>query len=342
THHYGSRTDSYILTGDKTSSIDFSGATKVERWYTICNIDVLAPKGSAAVGIIGNSITDGYGLHGGLQNRWTDVFSEKLLKNQGTEQVGVVNMGIGATLVTQPGNGAKSGVDRFEHDVLTIPGIQWIIIFYGVNDIGANVSADNIINGLKKMVTAAHAKKLKVYGATITPFNGSNYYSAAHEKSRSDVNKWIRTDTSLDGFFDFDKAVRNPNDTTRLQQALSNDWLHPSAAGYKVIGESIDPKYFIPPVTVSRPVNYGMVTDRTLFVKQNGSCAFVTFTMPTKSFISLKVYSMLGKEITELAGRSLDQGTHSIRFEPGNNARGMYIFKLQSGPYLDCRSFIFQ
>ena len=151
TFHYGSRTDSYILAGDRTASASFDGATPVERWYTINAIDVLAPDTSAAVVVMGNSITDGYGLHGGLKNKWTDIFSERLLENPATSHVGVLNMGIGATLFT------TSGVGRFQQDVLDQSGVRWVIIFYGVNDIGGNVSAANIISAYENTVAWAHA-----------------------------------------------------------------------------------------------------------------------------------------------------------------------------------------
>jgi lysophospholipase L1-like esterase len=234
THHYGSRTNSYILEGNQLSNASFTGATSVERWYTINTIDVLSSQKTASVAVIGNSITDGYGLHGGLQNRWTDIFSQRLLANAATANVGVLNMGIGGT------NVATSGLSRFEQDVLGQSGLGWVIVFYGVNDIGANATAATIIDAYKKMIGDAHAKKLKIYGATITPFGGSNYYTPAHEAVRGEVNKWIRTKGNFDKFIDFDKAVRDPNDTTKLQAVYSNDWLHPNAAGYRKLGESLD------------------------------------------------------------------------------------------------------
>jgi lysophospholipase L1-like esterase len=233
THHYGSRTNSYILAGNQTSNASFTGATAVERWYTINTIDVLTSSKAAAVAVIGNSITDGYGLHGGLQNRWTDVFSRRLLANDATANVGVLNMGIGGT------NVATSGLSRFHQDVLGQSGLGWVVVFYGVNDIGASATAATIIDAYKKMIGDAHAKNIKIYGATITPFGGSNYYTPAHEAVRGEVNKWIRTKGNFDGLIDFDKAVRDPNDTTKLQAIFSNDWLHPNAEGYRMLGESV-------------------------------------------------------------------------------------------------------
>ncbi len=243
THHYGSRTFSYILEGDHTTNAAFEKAVPVERWYTITGIDVAARK-SSAVAVLGNSITDGYGLHGGLQNRWTDVFSENLLKNKSTRSVAVLNLGIGGTLVS------GSGVQRFDTDVLGQNGVRWLIIFYGVNDIGNGVSADKIIDTYNYLIKKAHAANLKVYGATITPFKGSNYFNDKHEKTRSVVNNWIRTAGNFDACLDFDRVIRDPADSTRLLPAFSNDWLHPNAEGLRALGNSIELNLFskLPPV----------------------------------------------------------------------------------------------
>ncbi|MBN1578714.1 MAG: hypothetical protein JW913_19275 [Chitinispirillaceae bacterium] len=336
TFHYGSRTNSYYISGDKTASVDFGGSTPIERWFTICGIDVLAPKTAVAVAAIGNSITDGSTLSGGLQNRWTDMFSEALLKDTATDQVGVLNLGIGATLVTSASNGADAGTVRFKHDVLEQAGVHWVIIFYGVNDIcSANKAPNEVINGIKQMINQTRAKDttIKVYGATITPFNGNTYYSSGHESARQNFNNWIRTDTSLDGFIDFDKTVRNPNDATRFQQSLQSDWLHPNAAGHKVMGEYIDRNMFIPPPPV-RVIDAAVTSGRAAkglsatFVNHNTA---VAFDLPEESFVSLKVYSIPGKEIAELAGRQFTSGRHTIAVGRGNLAKGMYVYSFKAG-----------
>ncbi|HEX2959715.1 MAG TPA: GDSL-type esterase/lipase family protein [Chitinispirillaceae bacterium] len=345
TFHYGSRTNSYYLSGDKTTSADFGGSTTKEAWYTISAVEVLAPNSTAAVAFIGNSITDGNSLHNG-QWKLTDAFAEKLLKNKGTEQVGVLNLGIGATMVTGESNGADPGVKRFDHDILQQSGVRWVVIFYGVNDINANVNSTNIINGFKSMIQAAHAKNCKVYCATITPFKGHDYYDAAgnHEKVRSEVNKWIRTDKSFDGYFDFDKIVRNPGsgDTTKLQQQYSADWLHPNAAGYKAIGESIDPKLFEIPVSVEHTAVNKIQKQTLIHTSLMNGAATINFNLSEKSVVTLMVYTMQGKKIAELAGKSFNQGPHTLKFEPANNAsQGMYVCTFKAGKYTESKTFVF-
>ena len=335
TFHYGSRTNSYYLSGDKTSSADFSGSSPIEKWFTICGIDVLAPKTAAAVVAFGNSITDGFGLTGGLQNRWTDAFSEKLLANPATAQVGVLNEGIGATLVTQASNGAAAGTQRFQPDVLDQAGVRWIIILYGVNDINAGVSSGTITNGYKTMITQAHAKNIKVYGGTLTPFKNSNYYSASNESTRNSINAWIRAAGNFDGVIEFDKAIQDPKDPAAMQASLSNGGLHPSDAGYKKMGECIDLKLFSDPTPVIAPKetkNQGYGLGEMSVNPKNGNTV-VEYQTTDEGFVSLKVYSMLGKEIVELAGKKNSSGRHAVEFESKNLPKGMYLISMKAGGF---------
>jgi lysophospholipase L1-like esterase len=251
--HPGSRTTSYLLAGDKSTAATFSGATSTEHWYNINTIDVLVPKSAASVAILANSIADGRGSTTDMQNRWPDIFSEALLKNTATSQVGVLNLGIGGNCVLSGGLG-PTGVSRYQRDILDQRGLQWVIVSEGVNDIGgvssasaATTTANNLINAYKKFIADAHAKNLKVYGATIMPFNGNSYYNASSESCRSTVNKWIRTPGNYDAVIDFDKIMRSTSDTTKLGvTTFQNDGLHPDAAAYKKMGESIDLGLFVP------------------------------------------------------------------------------------------------
>ena len=128
--------------------------------------------------------------------------------------------------------------------------MKWIILFEAVNDLGGSwngvQTAKRIIDVYKQIIREAHQKGIRVFGATITPFKGNNYFSEDHEKGRSTLNKWIRTTKMLDGLIDFDRAVRNPDDTLALQSQylFENDWLHLNADGYEAMGNSVDLSLF--------------------------------------------------------------------------------------------------
>ena len=244
--HPGSRTTSYLKAGNTT---DFSDAVKTDHWYSILALEVEAPEESGAVAILGNSITDGRGSTTNQQNRWADVLSRRLLANEPTRQVGVLNMGIGGNCVLGGGLG-PAAVNRYQRDLLGQEGVKWIILFEAVNDLGGAQNgvqtAKRIIDVYKQIIREAHQKGIYVFGGTITPFKGNSYYSVDHENGRNTINKWIRTTKMLDGVIDFDKAVRNPQDTAAMQQQFlfENDWLHLNAKGYETMGGCIDLSLF--------------------------------------------------------------------------------------------------
>jgi hypothetical protein len=53
-------------------------------------------------------------------------------------------------------------------------------------------SAD-LIAAHRQIVERAHERGLKIYGATLTPFEGANYFTVEGEAKRKVLNEWIRT-----------------------------------------------------------------------------------------------------------------------------------------------------
>ena len=245
TVHMGSRTTSYIMKGVTNAHSNFAKAFRENHWYNISGIDVYTMSNNmSAIAIIGNSITDGKCSTDNAQNRWPDVMSEMLqLKHKITNQ-GVLNLGIGNNRVTVPGGFGALAKERFDRDILMQSGVKKVIIFEGVNDIGAarngssETVARQIIESIQGMVKKAKARKMKVYLGTITPFKGAGYYSHFHEAARLYVNDWIRSQAkNVDGILDFAKLLQDPNDDRRMKREYaSNDWLHPNPAGYKAMG----------------------------------------------------------------------------------------------------------
>ena len=245
TVHMGSRTTSYIMKGVTNAHSNFAKAFRENHWYNISGIDVYTMSNNmSAIAIIGNSITDGKCSTDNAQNRWPDVMSEMLqLKHKITNQ-GVLNLGIGNNRVTVPGGFGALAKERFDRDILMQSGVKKVIIFEGINDIGAAKSGNSetvarqIIESIQGMVRKAKAQKKKVYLGTITPFKGAGYYSHFHEAARLYVNDWIRSQTKkVDGILDFAKLLQDPNDDRRMKREYaSNDWLHPNPAGYKAMG----------------------------------------------------------------------------------------------------------
>jgi lysophospholipase L1-like esterase len=245
TGHPGSRTTCFIQPGNAVSAKNLPGAFKTAHWYIITGIDVLADSSSKGIVTLGDSITDGRGSTTDANNRWPDDFARRLSTNPPTTGVAVINMGIG-------GNGLFGGLGpsaqaRFDRDVLGQSGVAWLIVFEGVNDIGADASAASITNAYAQFVDKAHARNMRAYGATITPFGRHRYYTAAHEAARQAVNTWIRTSGKFDAVIDFDAAVRNPVTLTNLLSIYdTGDGLHLNPTGYRAMANSIDLTLFTP------------------------------------------------------------------------------------------------
>lgn len=245
TVHMGSRTTSYIMKGVTNAHSNFAKAFRENHWYNISGIDVYTMSNNmSAIAIIGNSITDGKCSTDNAQNRWPDVMSEMLqLKHKITNQ-GVLNLGIGNNRVTVPGGFGALAKERFDRDILMQSGVKKVVIFEGVNDIGAARSgssetvARQIIESIQGMMKKAKARKMKVYLGTITPFKGAGYYTHFHEAARLYVNDWIRSQAkNVDGILDFAKLLQDPNDDRRMKREYaSSDWLHPNPTGYKAMG----------------------------------------------------------------------------------------------------------
>jgi len=247
TGHPGSRTTSYLLASDTGS--DWTKAVPTNHWYVISALDVKRRNSAQrAVAVLGNSITDGRGSTTNQQDRWTDNLSRRLLAERKTRDVAVLNFGLGGNCVVLDGGLGPTALTRYRRDLFGQQGVRYLILFEGVNDLGncddGPSTADRIIGVYEQIISEAHAQNIRVYGATVTPFQGHYYYSDDHEAGRQRLNAWVRTSPLLDGFIDFDKAVRNPADTLRLNERYlyENDWLHPNAEGYHMMADIIDIK----------------------------------------------------------------------------------------------------
>lgn len=255
TVHMGSRTTSYILKGATTPEADFSRAFRYEKWFNIAALEVLT-NNVRGIAIIGNSITDGKGSTTDHQNRWPDEMSywlngpyrqreEEKLRAENKKNIalqwGVLNLGIGNNRVLTYSGYGEAAKKRFDRDIMEQHGITDVVIFEGINDLGTTrygvATAYNLIMEYRNMIEKCHRKRKRVYLATITPMQGSGYYSADHEEGRRIVNAWIRTQKVADGFLDFDALMRDPKKPTALRKGLClADRLHPNAAGYKEMG----------------------------------------------------------------------------------------------------------
>ena len=262
TVHFWAQHDTYIShAGDFTAKPDIANPATKGSWYFLGGVEVWAPDQTAATVAFGDSITDGVGAKQGEYSDWPDLLADRLAKTAGTPSLSVVNEGIGGNRVLHDGAGV-SALARLDRDVLAQPGVANLIVLESINDIGwphmkprlpngsvlkdppfthELVSAEDLIVGLRQIIERAHQHGIRVFGATLTPYEGADYYSADGEAEREAVNQWIRTSGAFDGVFEFDAAVRDPNHPSQFREGYhSGDHLHPSAIGYKAMADVID------------------------------------------------------------------------------------------------------
>jgi lysophospholipase L1-like esterase len=251
TAHPGSRATSYFTAGDAVSATELPSAHTVDHWYFLNGVDVAGPDSSAAVVVLGDSITDGRGSTTNGNDRWPDVLARRLHANQPTINVGLLNEATGGNRLLHDGLGPNA-LARLDRDVLAQTRARWLILLEGVNDIGTckdNCDLDSLANDIivayQQIILRAHSQNMRVYGATITPFGGSSYATPETERARQTVNRWIRTSGCFDAVIDFDAVIRDSNSSPNLSRGSdSGDHLHLNATGYKALGDSIDLKLF--------------------------------------------------------------------------------------------------
>jgi lysophospholipase L1-like esterase len=226
-------------------------------WYYLSGLVVQSPDVDGTVVAFGDSITDGVGSSIDADARWPDDLARRLDQLSGPT-LAVADAGIGGNRVLAGSRWfGVSAEARFGRDALDQPGVRDIIVLEGINDIGFGTSprhpgtaipATAIIAGYRQLIVRAHARGLKIFGATLLPFQGAGYYSARAEATREAVNHWIRTSGAFDGVIDFDAVMRDPADPLRLNPEYdSGDHLHPNDAGYQAMASAIDLGMLVPP-----------------------------------------------------------------------------------------------
>jgi lysophospholipase L1-like esterase len=249
-HNTALQTNYVSETGNHVGKAAFPVVATTQNWFLLSRIEMMAPESVGAVVTFGDSITDGTRSTPDTNNRWPNHLARRLLA--GPTPMAVLDAGISGNRMLTEGNfGAGiNALARFDHDALGQTGVTHIIVLEGINDIGnarenPTPTAEDIIAAHKQLIERAHTRGVKIYGATLTPFEGAAYFTQVGEAKRQAVNQWIRTGKSYDGVIDFDAVIRDPSNPSRFSpQYDAGDHLHPSDAGYQAMGAAIDLELF--------------------------------------------------------------------------------------------------
>jgi lysophospholipase L1-like esterase len=237
-------------------------AKTTQSWYFLQSVEVVAsPNVNGSIVALGDSITDGVSSRPDMYERWTDVLARRLLSNSSQSVMSVLNAGISGNrvLTNSPCWGANA-LARLDRDVFSQTAVRTVILFEGTNDIGqpdtptaslppqivpclsnTQISADDLIAGFKQIIAQAHARGLKIFGATILPYQGFGGWTQQGEAKRVAVNSWIKTSGSFDGVIDFASVIADPTNSQRMNPRYdSGDHLHPGPAGHEAMGNAVD------------------------------------------------------------------------------------------------------
>jgi len=263
--HYTALQTSYVAKGDQSAAATLEEPRRVTLDLILTGVDVASRTSPGAIVAFGDSITDGTCTTLDAHDRWEDWVSVRLDSTDAPGAPGsgrfnqrglkaVVNEGIGGNTVTRtssPPPDSAPGVERLERDVLSHTGVTHVVLFMGTNDIRREASAAQVIDGMRNIIERVKARGLSIIGATIIPRHnrppaGTNTgWNPAKTAIRNEVNRWIRTEAAFDDVLDFDKVVRDPADPDLINPPLNcGDGIHPSPAGYYLMGQSVDLRLF--------------------------------------------------------------------------------------------------
>jgi lysophospholipase L1-like esterase len=252
-HPIGLRS-AWLAPGNQVSAERLQDASQFRSYLWLAGIDVLAVPKAATIVAFGDSITDGFSTTPDADMPWPSLLARRLAAQHSLPPRAVINMGISGNRVLREGAGS-SALARFDRDVLSRPGVRWVLLLEAINDIGFSAipglpasektTADELIAGYRMLIGRAHLHGLAIIGCTLTPFEGVNTYSEAGENMRQAVNKWIRASGEFDAVVDFDAATRDPAAQRRLLAKYdSGDHIHPNDAGNQAMADAIDLKLF--------------------------------------------------------------------------------------------------
>lgn len=238
----------FSAAGDVSKTPSFVAIADTPLRPFLSGVDVMPARPTRVVVAFGDSITDTDCRIATVLCRWSDVLATRL--QAAGKNYAVANEAISGNRVLLDGYG-KSALERFDRDVLAVPGVTDVVMLEGINDIGNSggdlyglpqplVSAQALIAGYRQLIARAHQHGIKIIGCTMTPFAGAGYYSPAKDQVRKAVNEWIRHSGAFDGVVDFESVVRDPAQPDRLLPSMDRGGhLHPNEAGQRAMGDAI-------------------------------------------------------------------------------------------------------
>jgi lysophospholipase L1-like esterase len=247
TVHNGALQTNYVSQpGNHVGTAVFPVASTTAAWFFLARVEVEPTGPAASVVAFGDSLTDGTASTPNTNNRWPDHLARRLLAGRGV-RLGMLNLGIAGNRLLTDGAGVNA-LARFDRDVLSQTGVSHVVVLEGINDLGLGrpvpPPVEDLIAAHQQLITRARARGLRIYGATMLPFEGTTfpgYWSPENEARRQAFNQWLRTSGAYDAVIDFDTVVRDAAEPTKLAGKFkAADNLHLNDAGYQALAGAVD------------------------------------------------------------------------------------------------------
>jgi len=238
-NHTPSLHTGYISMGDTTGASSMLDSTTTGSYLWLRSVDVVASPQDFAIACLGDSITDGYGTTPDKDQAWPTLLANRFVSQKTEPRVAVINEGLSGNQILRDGAGV-SALARLDRDVLSEPGVKWIVLLEGINDINIHgqftgpdaITADELIKGDRQIIARAHLNGVKVMGATLTPDMGVWPAGPIGEATRQKLNQWIRTGGEFDAVVDLDLVLQDKENPAKLRDDLDpGDHIHPNDKG---------------------------------------------------------------------------------------------------------------
>ena len=242
---------SYYKSDNQVSASTMTGASTTTKDVFVSEVQVLSPASASEIAVDGDSIVEGACSDLNANGDWPDLLSNRLPSLPSGAKVGIANAGVGSGrfVSTCPSPNVNcagpSGLSRLP-SLLALPGIRFVIVSMGINDISYNsISASGLISAYQTAISQSHSAGVKIFGVPLLPIKSSVKDTPSNEATRATVNAWIRGGTTgYDGVIDFEPIVSDPNDPDSFRSDLTCDHVHPNQAGYTLMANSIDLSLF--------------------------------------------------------------------------------------------------
>lgn len=268
TSHPGSRTQSWMSHGNYTMAEDMTDPSTQNtfHWYFISGVEIWQHRQNCALALIGDSLTDGRCSTDNGNNRWPDLLFDRMLGCPHTRNIAVINQAAGGNRILRDEKGPNV-LGRLDRDIFGQPGVRYVMVFHGVNDIGTaaadvvsqRVVGDRLIQAYKQIISRVHSFGIPIFCSTIAPFTApdvtiQSYAAATRENTRQRINDWLRNSGAFDAIIDFDVVLRDPKNQTELNPDYnSGDYLHPNVKAFEAMAKAF-------PLDIFQRFAYGIRT----------------------------------------------------------------------------------